>query len=150
MAKKTARQNEIDRITKLAATLGMDIDALLEEVPQTEIGADAAIRHNLEAESVLFYVETRGKGFSAKKCQRCDNHFLFSYHKVKYCSEECRAWALADLGIIWNFARQSDAARWNVKGKGLVPKIIGPSATAALIESGNMFTELPEQRDSDE
>jgi hypothetical protein len=135
----------LDRLNVLAGKLGINIDNLLEEVPLTEIGEEAVIRHQIEAESVLFYIRTQGKGFVSKNCAHCGLPFLHTYHAVDYCSEPCRAWALAKVGIIWNFHRRSDSDRWNVYNKGYVPKIIGAGATAALVESGNSFTELPEQ-----
>jgi hypothetical protein len=144
--RKKSHKNDLDRLNVLASKLGINVDKLLEEVPLTEFGEEAVIRHQIEAESVLFYIRTEGKGFTAKNCanKRCGLPFLHTYSAVDYCSEECRAWALAQYGIIWNFDRKSDSARWNVKNKGYVPKIIGAAATAALVESGNIFTELPE------
>lgn len=138
------KKNELDRISKLAAKLGMNIDNLMEEVPLTEVGEGAILRRELEAESVLFYVETKGKGFKEQLCAHCGGLFLHTYVGVKYCSEECRAFVLAELGIIWNFHRRRDSDRWNCKGKGYVPKIIGVGATAALVEAG--YVELDEEK----
>lgn len=144
--RKKSQKNDIDRVSKLAAKLGMNFDKLMEEVPLTEIGEEAAERYHIEAESVLFYIRTKGKGFISKSCANpnCSLPFLHTYHAVDYCSETCRAWALAQVGIIWNMHRKTDSARWNVYNKGYVPKVIGAGATAALVESGNIFTELPE------
>jgi hypothetical protein len=143
------KPNEIDRLRALAKKLGMGedaIDRVIEEVPSTELGPEAAIRREIEAESVLFYIRTKGQGFSSKNCANpnCAQPFLHTYHAVDYCSDECRAWALAQAGIIWNFDRKTDSARWNCYNKGYVPKIIGAGATAALEESGNLHTKLPE------
>lgn len=131
------RNNDIDRIRKMAESLGMDADRLLDAIPSTEIGAEAKERCDLEAESVLFYVRTKGAGFKQKKCAReeCDQFFLHTYVAVKYCSEYCRAWELEQIGIVWNPARRHDSDRWG----GKVPKIIGAAATRALKESGNFF-----------
>jgi hypothetical protein len=140
---KNKRKSEMDRFLKLAQKAGIDIDQLMAELPSTEIGSEAVERRSIEAESVLFYIQTRGKGFQEKVCKNseCRKLFLHTYEAVAYCSEQCRADALAEYGIGWNFERKSDAERWNVKGKGFVPKIIGSEATAALIESGNYFNE---------
>jgi hypothetical protein len=145
--RKKSQKNDLDRLNALAGKLGINIDNLLEEVPLTEIGEDAVIRKEIEAESVLFYIKTQGKGFVSKNCANptCGLPFLHTYHAVDYCSEACRAWALAQHGIIWNFHRKSDSARWNVNNKGHVPKIIGSAATEALKDSNNLFTELPEE-----
>lgn len=147
--RKKSQKNDLDRIAKLAAKTGIDLDKLLAEVPLTEIGEDAVTRHEIEAESVLFYIRTHGKDFISKNCANpnCGLPFLHTYRAVDYCSEACRAWALAQVGVIWNMHRKSDSARWNVYNKGYVPKIIGAGATAALVESGNIFTKLPEPGD---
>jgi len=136
--RKTNQKNELDRLSKLAAKLGMNVDNLLEQVPLTEIGEEAQIRSQIEAESVLFYIETKGAGFEQKVCAnpKCQGLFLHTFSAVNYCSDDCRAWALAEVGIIWNFHRKSLSQRWNAKGKGYVPKIIGVQATAALVEAG--------------
>lgn len=145
--RKSSQKNDLDRLGVLTAKLGIDLDKLLEEVPLTEIGEEAVLRKQIEAESVLFYIRTEGKGFIAKNCanKKCGLPFLHTYTAVDYCSEECRAWVLAEHGIIWNFHRKTDSLRWNVYDKGYVPKVIGPGATAALVESGNIHTELPEE-----
>lgn len=144
--RKKNRKNELDRIAKLAAKLGINVDNLLEQVPLTEIGEDAQIRYEIEAESVLFYIETKGKGFEQKICKNphCGGLFLHTFSAVNYCSDACRAWALAEVGIIWNFNRRPLSQRWNAKGKGYVPKIIGVEATAALVEAG--YVEIDEEK----
>lgn len=140
--RKNTQKNELDRIGKLAAKLGINFDNLLEQVPLTNIGEEAQIRAEIEAESVLFYIETKGAGFQQKVCANpnCQGLFLHTYSAVNYCSDECRAWALAEVGIIWNFHRRPLSQRWNAKGKGYVPKYIGVEATAALIEAGYVET----------
>src|SRR5687768_15729746 len=112
------KPNEIDRFKALAKKLGMGedaVDRIMEEVPSTEFGEEAAIRREIEAESVLFYIRTKGQGFVSKNCSNphCAQPFLHTYHAVDYCSDACRAWALAQVGIIWNFERKNDSARWN-------------------------------------
>ncbi len=136
--RKNSQKNELDRLAKLAGTLGINIDNLLEEIPLTDIGEEAQVRAEIEAESVLFYIETKGAGFQQKTCKNpnCGGLFLHTFSAVNYCSDSCRAWALAQVGIIWNFNRRSLSQRWNAKGKGYVPKIIGIEATAALVEAG--------------
>lgn len=136
--RKKTQKNDIDRLGKLAATLGINIDNLLEEVPLTEIGEEAQIRREIEAESVIFYIETKGKGFQQKLCANpdCGGLFLHTFSGVNYCSDKCRAEVLAEHGIIWNFHKRPMAERWNAKGKRYVPKIIGVEATAALVEAG--------------
>lgn len=143
--RKTTQKNELDRLGKLAAKLGMNLDNLLEEIPLTDIGEEAQIRSEIESESVLFYIETKGAGFQQKVCKNpnCSGLFLHTFSAVNFCSDTCRAWALAEVGIIWNFNRRPLSQRWNAKGKGYVPKIIGVEATAALVESG--YVEIDEE-----
>jgi hypothetical protein len=143
--RKTTQKNELDRLAKLAGKLGINVDNLLESIPLTEIGEEAVIRKEIEAESVLFYIETKGAGFQQKVCKNpnCQGLFLHTYSAVDYCSDDCRAFALAELGIIWNFHRRSLSERWNAKGKNYVPKIIGVEATAALL--GADYLEVDEE-----
>lgn len=143
--RKKTHKNDLDRLSKLTAKLGINLDNLLEQVPLTEIGEEAQIRHEIEAESVLFYIETKGAGFQQKVCKNpnCEGLFLHTYSAVDYCSDSCRAWALAEVGIIWNFHRRTLSERWNAKGKRYVPKIIGAEATAALVEAG--YAEIDEE-----
>jgi hypothetical protein len=143
--RKRTHKNDLDRLGKLTAKLGINLDNLLEEVPLTEIGEEAQIRSQIEAESVLFYIETKGAGFQQKVCKNpnCEGLFLHTYSAVDYCSDSCRAWALAEVGIIWNFNRKPMSQRWNAQGKGYVPKIIGVEAAAALVEAG--YVEIDEE-----
>lgn len=144
--RKNTQKNELDRVAKLASKLGLNLDNLLEQIPLTEMGEEAQVRREIEAESVLFYIETRGAGFQQKACANpnCQGLFLHTFSAVNYCSDECRAWALAEVGIIWNFNRKPLSERWNAKGKGYVPKIIGVEATAALVGSG--YVEIDEEK----
>lgn len=143
--RKDNKKNELDRLAKLSAKLGINIDNLLEQVPLTEIGEEAQVRKEIEAESVLFYIETKGAGFEQKVCKNpnCQGLFLHTFSAVEYCSDACRAWALAEVGIIWNFNNRPLSQRWNAKGKGYVPKIIGVEATAALAQAG--YVEIDEE-----
>lgn len=139
--RKRKKNNDLDRLNKLASKLGMNIDKLLEEVPLTEIGSEAVERRALEAESVLYYIQSKGKGFQQKACKFCEGLFLHTYFNVAYCSDNCRANALAEHGIVWNPSRQNDSDRWNINNKGFVPKVIGTEATETLKASGNYFGE---------
>ncbi|MFE1145185.1 hypothetical protein [Streptomyces rochei] len=142
--RKKTQKNDLDRLGKLAATLGINIDNLLEEVPLTEIGQEAQIRHEIEAESVIFYIESKGSGFKDALCKYCGGLFLHTFIGVSYCSDNCRAQKLSEYGIIWNFHKRPMSQRWNAKGKGYVPKIIGVEATAALVEAG--YVEIDEEK----
>lgn len=137
--KKDKKQAELDRFKKLAELAGMDVEQVMEQIPSTEIGESAIERHSIEAESVLFYINSKGKGFIEKTCEYCKSPFVATYRAVAYCQDFCRARALEKQGIIWNYHNRLDADRWNIKNKGYVPKVISAEATEVLKESGNYY-----------
>lgn len=100
-------------------------------------------RTELEAESVLYYISVRGKGFTAKECSYCEQPFASSYLAVSYCSNVCRFKSLAEHGIAWNVYGKTDLERWN----GRIPKTLGPQAfVAAMMAVEN----LPEEEAENE
>ena len=84
-------------------------------------------RTELEAESVLFYVSVRGKGFEDKICKECKLPFASTYQAIAYCSERCRYLATVRMGIPWNMFGKTDAERWN----GRIPKTLRAEALKA-------------------
>jgi hypothetical protein len=108
-----------------AKILGIDLSAI--SIPTPEQSAEAGLRRQLEAESVLYYVQGKGAGFKDKICKECELPFSSTYVAVQYCSELCRANALERLGIDWNPVGRTDSERWGNK----IPKIVGPAALEA-------------------
>lgn len=86
-------------------------------------------RTTLEAESVLFYVLTKGDGFSQKSCKICNRIFASTYYAVAFCSATCRYKALAEAGIAWNIYGKTDLERWG----GRIPKTLSPEALKAAL-----------------
>lgn len=86
----------------------------------------------LEAESVIFYIETKGDQAIWKKrtCTQCGSKFLSSYTHVSMCTNECRKAYLESKGMFWNPVGRTEAERWG----GQIPMVIGPEATKALQE----------------
>lgn len=148
MAPRRKRKSDIDRVKKLAEKLGINFDNLMDEVSLTDIGEQAKERRTLEAESVIFYIQTKGKNFAQKNCDYCKHPFLSTYAAVAYCSDECRANWLAERGVIWNARNRPDVERW----AGKIPKVISSEATGALVEAGHNYNniELPKEDEVNE
>ena len=117
------------KLKNAAALLGINLETL--NIPTPEQNAEAMLRRQIEAESVLAYVATKGAGFKDKECKECKLPFSSTYHAVAYCSEICRARALEKVGIPWNPHGKTDLERWG----GKVPKVLGPEATRQAKES---------------
>lgn len=98
----------------------------------------------LEAESVIFYMETRDRDsiFKRRTCQLCGSKFLSTYTGVSLCTNECRKDYFASKGMVWDPTAKTEAERWG----GTIPRTIGPTATKML--QGMTFPEeelLPEK-----
>jgi hypothetical protein len=117
------------KLKNAAALLGINLETL--NIPTPEQSQEAMVRRQIEAESVLAYVATKGAGFKDKVCKECELPFSSTYHAVAYCSENCRASALERVGIPWNPHGKTDLERWG----GKVPKTIGPQATKRAKEA---------------
>lgn len=110
------------RLAAAAKAMGLDLNNL--NIPTPEQGLQAQYRSQLEAESTLYYVETKGAGFKDKDCKECGLPFSSTHLAVSYCSDVCRQRALAKIGIPWNPYGKSETQRWD----GRVPKTLGPTA----------------------
>lgn len=108
---------------------GSHLDDLL--IAQEE-ARRAKFRQDMELESVIFFIENKGLGFQSAECKWCGSTFTHTYIGVGYCSERCRAAKLNELGIEYNINGKMDHERWNCKGKGWMPKIIGTYALEAI------------------
>ena len=113
---------------KLLASMGISADLLATVEVETKEEKSA------QAEAVLAYYDRRGKGFHTVKCKRCGRNFAVDMNHVSYCSNNCRASALRDIGIIWNHSKK-DSERWQTdQNWGEIPLIVPPDALP-LIES---------------
>jgi len=154
MAERRSRKSRMPSLKSLFGKMGIDASSLTvqemvnpftgqpvqEKVAPNgkDISADledqiyrAALRRRLEAESVLYYVETRGAHFEEKECKNCGETFAHTHAPVAYCSDICRAESLKKLGISWNIYGKTDSERWD----GRIPKVIEPRAYAAAREA---------------
>lgn len=136
---ESRRAAELKTVRAAAKTLGIDFEELLKTMPLTSFGTAAIERNSIEAESVLYYIKTKGKDFTMKSCLWCEDEFLSTYRAVAYCSDPCRAFALEEKGIDWNPQGKEDSDRWNITGKGFVPKVIGVAATGVLNDAERAF-----------
>lgn len=137
------KKNVLADIGKL---FNIDVTKLVndEEVQQqiTEQTEFEALEDNraLEAESVIFYIETKGDAriWQRRTCKQCGGKFLSTYTGVGFCTNECRKDYLASKGLTWNPVGKTEAERWG----GTIPKVIGPTATETL--QGMTFPNDPE------
>lgn len=143
MGKKETASEALANLQKL---LGVDLSQAVktEEVEeavheQTEFESLTDARA-LEAESVVFYIETKGDQSIWKKrtCTQCGSKFLSTYTGVSLCTNECRKDYLASKGIVWNPIGRTESERWG----GTIPRVIGPTATEKL--QGMTFPNDPE------
>jgi hypothetical protein len=131
---------------EIGKLFGMDLSATLqsEEAQQavTQQTEYEALEDNrtLEAESVIFYIETKGSEaiWKRRTCKLCGSKFLSTYTGVGYCSNNCRKDYLASKGLKWDPTGKTEAERWG----GTIPKVIGPTATETL--KGMTFPDDPE------
>lgn len=94
------------KLKKLLAAYGRD-DLLNEPIAPTE--EQQLISR--ESEAVLSLLEGR-EVFIERACLFCQRHFKVNLASVAYCSDECRAKRLQEMGIDWNPER-SQTDRWN-------------------------------------
>jgi hypothetical protein len=126
-------KKKAESLASLLAVFNLTPEVVPEEAvtQQTEFEALADNR-TLEAESVIFYIETKGDQAIWKKrtCIQCGAKFLSSYTHVGMCTNECRKAYLESKGMTWNPVGRTEAERWG----GQIPMVIGPEATKALQE----------------
>lgn len=127
----------------LAKIFGITKDKVTQVYADERPNIEAAeLRKQLEAESVLYFVEVRGAGFKEKPCKECGEMFAHPYQAaVAYCGELCRANSCAKLGIDWNPTGRTDIERWG----GKIPKVLSPEALKAAKEAASKLPPLPEK-----
>lgn len=128
---------KMDLAAALAA-FGLTADSIPKEAVKEQTEYEALEDNRmLEAESVVFFLETKGDQAIWRKrtCMLCGAKFLSSYTHVSLCSVECRKEYFASKGMPWDPTGKTEAERWG----GQIPMVIGPTATKAL--QGIKFTE---------
>ena len=100
------------RKAKLAELLGMA------PPPTATTPQQARLREDVSraAESFLDFVE-QPQRYRHPTCKACGNTFFVSRANVSYCSDECRADALLEIGIEWNWNKPPQD-RWYVVQQG--------------------------------
>lgn len=109
MEKNIVNQNDIktNLANKLAKTLNISVAEALELIPDDKVIEQRVLESELEvlieAQSVIYFIETKGRGFKKETCKTCLREFVFSYHYdgIKQCSIECMSKALEILGLTW-------------------------------------------------
>jgi hypothetical protein len=121
-----ATMKERDKV-KLAALLGLEY--VLKRSP-AEISNTSR-----EAESALAYLDNP-KAFVSKPCKWCHRDFAHTAGSVAYCSDSCRAAALEDKGIKWDWLKPPEK-RWGQAW----PLIVPPEALEVIESLPNVAVE---------
>lgn len=117
----TGKQKKKDKALQLIAEyLGHSVEEPLEST-------EDLIR---QAEAVLNYFVSEGKGFYTKKCGTCEEifHFAWTSKSVGYCSVQCAKKALEKIGLKWN-PEKPPTERW---GSIYLPAIVPPEAAKRI------------------
>lgn len=125
------KNSRADALADAFAVFNLDATVVPEEAVQQQIEYEALEDNRvLEAESVVFYIETKGDAAVWRKrtCTQCGAKFLSSYTHVSLCTNECRKEYFASKGMFWDPTGKTEAERWG----GQIPMVIGPEATKAL------------------
>lgn len=114
--------------------MGLGREAILKQIEDSAPDYDdAKLKKELEAESVLFFIERRGSGvnhFKDQLCKWCKEPFMHTAMGVAYCSDSCRKLACDAVGIIYNPEGKTQFERWGYR----IRKVIGVDATEMLAE----------------
>lgn len=120
------KSKELDKILAKAKELfGVEIN--LDDLP-VETPSDQA----REAQSAMWYFETRGVPFKEKPCKQCEKIFAYCWNvnSISYCSIACAKLSLREIGLDWNPAKEP-SERWGRH----VPAVVSPQALDLLKDS---------------
>lgn len=117
-------QKKSKLLQNLESLLGVKSSITVESVP-----TDADVVR--EADSVILYFESNGKGFERIRCANCKLVFAYRHgsSSVRCCSVECMRDRLKSFGMAWNPNAPLDR-RW---GR-FTPVIVPPQALEILDE----------------
>jgi hypothetical protein len=97
------RKSDLERLRDQLLKRGVDLSGI--DLP---IVAEESLEDSdeviIEAQGVLLYIETEGKGFRKQDCPECGRQFAYRYTfqmPGMLCSNRCRKSRLAKLGIAW-------------------------------------------------
>jgi hypothetical protein len=125
LKEETKLTRELEKFAKLAASMGVDF-----KVDDNAVEAELDHRRKVpayhEAEALLQALE-KPATHTIKMCKRCGEPFGTNYRGVAYCSDTCRAKALAQIGIRWDW-KKSPEERWG----GEPPSVLSPQLVKLL------------------
>lgn len=119
---------------KTAQLLGMTVEEVIQHMPKSEdVNSPSNIQQKMfEAQSVINYFNSKGRGFYHRNCRVCGKRFAYSYPYpgITMCNMVCMAIHLRSLGLDWNpFKPLRD--RYGPVMPGVVP----PEALEALMKA---------------
>ncbi len=122
LSEETKKKRALETLKEWAQTQGI-------ELPEVKEPVEKASDLMREAQSVIYYYETRGSGFKEKECKHCGQIFAYLWNSdsINFCSLNCVAADLEKIGIKWDPAKPP-AERW---GK-FVPAVVSPKALELL------------------
>lgn len=122
LSDETKKQRALENLKQWAKSQGIE----LPEVQEPDQKASDLMR---EAQSVIYYYHTGGRGFKEKQCKHCGGIFAYNWNSdsINFCSVACIAADLEKIGIKWDPAKPP-AERW---GR-FVPAVISPQALHLL------------------
>lgn len=136
MTRPTTRRllTEQERIQKVldetARHLGVNIEDL--GLSAEELAVNQTVGDQIaEAQAVLWFMETKGEGFTRKPCVSCGLEFAYSWDRtsITCCSVECISSELEKKGLSWKINRPLHL-RWGRT----VPAVV-PPGPLSLIDS---------------
>lgn len=102
----------VEKMAKLAASLGVEVPEELSHLEQERREADATVLYLIEPEK-----------FRQIQCKQCSRLFAANYGSVAMCSDKCRREWLRNIGIEWNLSK-TQSERW----AGRIPLVVPPDA----------------------
>lgn len=131
----------VGNIVKSSVQYGDNFESTADRLAKIRTDMEMAQqRAILEAESVIAYIDTRGKHFKDRDCKECGQKFAHTLTAVAFCSNVCRAKDLARRGIAWNIYGKTDVERWG----GRIPKVLSPEGLKAALEA---IEHLPDEEE---
>lgn len=128
------RKTELEKAIENARKLGIDLSDIALPEPKADSDViDTSDDIIIEAETVLLYVDTQGKGFTRQVCPVCGREFAYLYKFTMpgmRCSNACRKISFERLGIKWN-PNRSIKERYG-EFTTTIPAIVPPEALAAI------------------
>lgn len=147
MKEKKAAAKALKGLHALLAAAGVDADKLAVFTDET-IVHEPSFTKSLEAEGILLTLMSDRLPVKAKACKYCGEIFATNYAYVGYCSDTCRAKALAEIGIHWNPHKSAEQHWGSEPLPKQIPSVIGPEALKNLVLLAEHYRELEIEREN--